>query len=284
MTSATEQIRLREKVAIVTGATQGIGLDIARRLVSEGAKVTLVGRESDAGTAASRSLGPSAFFTQADVTEDDALDHVVNQTVSRFGGLDIVVNNACSYDDSGLASTRSQWLQTLNVNLVSAALLVQKAMNHMRPGSVVVNLGSTGGKFGAAGRAIYPASKAAMLQLTRSMAVSLAPSGIRCVSVSPAWTWSPSVAALSQGDPAIADRVGAHFHPLGRVGRGEEIAAVVAFLCSADASWVTGVDWPVDGGFSILGPDQGRSPRDWFERLAVADESGAPSLATQFRK
>lgn len=284
MTSSAKQSPLHGKVAIVTGATQGIGLDIARRLVSDGATVTLVGRDSEAGDAASSSLGPSAFFAQADVTEDEALDGLVDQTVSRFGSIDIVVNNACSYDDSGLASTRSQWLQTLNVNLVSAAILVQKAMSHMGPGSVVVNLGSTGGKFGAVGRAVYPASKAAMLQLTRSMAVSLASSGIRCVSVSPAWTWSPSVAALSHGDPAVADRVAAQFHPLGRVGRGEEIAAVVAFLCSAEASWVTGVDWPVDGGFTSLGPDQGRSPRDWFERLAIAGESGATTVADQLRR
>lgn len=284
MTSSAKQSPLHGKVAIVTGATQGIGLDIARRLVSDGAKVTLVGRDSEAGDAASGSLGPSAFFAQADVTEDEALDNVVDQTVSRFGSVDIVVNNACSYDDSGLASTRSQWLQTINVNLVSAALLVQKAMSHLGPGSVVVNLGSTGGKFGAAGRAVYPASKAAMLQLTRSMAVSLASSGIRCVSVSPAWTWSPSVAALSHGDPAVADRVAAQFHPLGRVGRGEEIAAVVAFLCSAEASWVTGVDWPVDGGFTSLGPDQGRSPRHWFEQFAIRDDSGATTVSAQLRR
>jgi NAD(P)-dependent dehydrogenase (short-subunit alcohol dehydrogenase family) len=72
---------------------------------------------------------------------------------------------------------------------------------------------------------------------------------------------------MSGGDLAVADRVGAHFHPLGRVGRGEEIGQVVAFLCSQGASWITGADIPVDGGFSILGPDQGLSPRAWFERL-----------------
>lgn len=259
------------KVAIVTGATHGLGVDIARRLVQDGAVVLLVGRDSDAGEAEARALGERARFMHADVTEDASLDRLVDHAVSRYGRIDIVVNNACSYDDAGLASTREQWLRTLNVNLVSAAMLVQKAAPHMRAGSVIVNLGSTGGKFGAEGRAVYPASKAAMLQLTRSVAASLAPAGVRCVTVSPAWTWSPSVSALSQGDRAVADRVARHFHPLGRVGGGEEVAAVVAFLCSSDASWVTGVDWPVDGGFSMLGPDQGRSPREWFARLAPAD-------------
>ena len=259
------------KVAIVTGATHGLGVDIARRLVHDGAVVLLVGRDSDAGEAEARALGERARFMHADVTEDASLDRLVGHAVSRYGRIDIVVNNACSYDDAGLASTREQWLRTLNVNLVSAAMLVQKAAPHMRAGSVIVNLGSTGGKFGAEGRAVYPASKAAMLQLTRSVAASLPPAGVRCVTVSPAWNWSPSVSALSQGDRAVADRVARHFHPLGRVGGGEEVAAVVAFLCSSDASWVTGVDWPVDGGFSMLGPDQGRSPREWFARLAPAD-------------
>jgi NAD(P)-dependent dehydrogenase (short-subunit alcohol dehydrogenase family) len=84
--------------------------------------------------------------------------------------------------------------------------------------------------------------------------------------VSPAWTWSPSVAELSDNDPQLADRVGAPFHPLGRIGRGHEIASVVAFLCSTSAGWMTGVDVPVDGGFSILGPDRGVSPRAWFQQ------------------
>jgi len=151
--------RLEGKVAMVTGATQGLGLDIARRLVSEGAKVALIGRGRDAGTAAAREIGPSSQFVETDVCDDEALDRAIGETVTRFGRLDIVINNACSYDDAGLASTRAQWLRTLNVNLVSAALLVQKAASHMTAGSVIVNLGSTGGKFGAAGRAVYPASK-----------------------------------------------------------------------------------------------------------------------------
>lgn len=260
--------RLSGKVAIVTGATHGLGVDIARRLVQDGAVVLLVGRDSAAGEAETRTLGERATFVQADVTQDASLDLLVEHAVSRYERIDIVVNNACSYDDAGLESTREQWLRTLNVNLVSAAMLVQKAAPHMRAGSVIVNLGSTGGKFGAAGRAIYPASKAGMLQLTRSIATSLAPTGIRCVTVSPAWTWSPSVSALSDGDRGVADSVASQFHPLGRVGGGEEVAAVVAFVCSSDASWVTGVDWPVDGGFSMLGPDQGRSPREWFAKLA----------------
>lgn len=256
--------RLQDRVAVVSGATQGLGLDIARGLIAAGASVTLIGRQREAGEALAAALGPAALFVETDVERDEQLAHCVAATCQRFGRLDILVNNACSYDDAGLDSTRAQWLRTLNVNLVSAAMLAQQAAARMTAGAVIVNIGSTGGKFGAAGRATYPASKAGLLQLTRNLAVTLAPRGIRCLSVSPAWTWSPALSQLADGVVERADAVGARVHPLGRVGRGEEVAAAVVFACSAEASWITGVDLPVDGGFSCLGPDQGRSPRAWF--------------------
>lgn len=263
------QDRLKGKVALVTGATQGLGADIAGELIAAGASVFLVGRNSEAGESVARGLGERAHFVQADIVDDEAVERCIDAACAETGRLDILVNNACSYDDVGLASTREQWLNTLNVNLVSAAILTQKAVERMPAGGVVINLGSTGGKFGAAGRAIYPASKAALIQVTKSFAVALAPRGIRVLSISPAWTWSPAVESMSGGSMARADAVGAHFHPLGRVGRGAEIGRVVVFAVSDDAAWMTGVDLPVDGGFSILGPDQGISPRVWFERLGA---------------
>ncbi|MBK5002028.1 SDR family oxidoreductase [Pseudomonas sp. S31] len=257
---------LEGKVAIVTGSTQGLGLDIARQLLAVGARVMLVGRNAGNGQALAEQLGEHCAFSACDVERDEDIQHCIETTLERFGRLDILVNNACLYADQGLASSRAQWLQTLNVNLVSAAIFTQQAAQHLPTDGVVINIGSTGGKFGAAGRALYPASKAGILQLTKNLAVSLAPQGIRVLSVSPAWTWSPSVAEFSGNDRDLADRVGAPFHPLGRVGRGEEVGNVVAFLCSAGASWMTGIDVPVDGGFSILGPDRGVSPRVWFQQ------------------
>ena len=260
--------RLQGKVAIVTGATQGLGLDIARGLLRAGACVTLAGIDQPAGEEAASALGESALFVPTDVEADDQIARCIAATRERFGRLDILVNNACIYLDEGLASTREQWHRTLGVNLVSAAIFAQQAAAAMARGAAIGNIGSTGGKFGSAGRALYPVSKAGLLQLTRNLAATLAPRGIRCVSVSPSWTWSPSVSQLSGGSIEKADAVGAQLHPLGRVGRGEEIAAAVAFVCSDEASWITGADIPVDGGFSSLGPDQGRSPREWFRLLA----------------
>ena len=259
---------LAGKTAIVTGSTRGLGADIAHGLAASGAQVTVLGLDDDAGRAVAASIGDSALFVHANVTDDAEIDRAISSTLERFGRLDFLVNNACSYADSGLASGRDQWLQLLDVNLVSAAIFAQKAAPHMGRGGAIVNLGSTGGKFGAAGRALYPASKAALIQLTRNLAVELAPAGIRAVSVSPAWTWSPSLEQLANGSIERADQVGAALHPLGRVGRGSEIAHAVAFLCSEAASWITCVHVPVDGGFSILGPDQGRSPREWFDKRA----------------
>ena len=256
------------RAAIVTGATQGLGVDIAAVLAQQGATVCLVGRNRAAGEAAAAGIGGAAFFVETDISDDAAIDRCLDTVLTRCGRLDILVNNACSYDDAGLASSREQWHRTLDVNLVSGAIFTQKAAARMGEGAAVINIGSTGGKFGADGRAIYPASKAAILQITRNFAVALAPRGIRVLSVSPAWTWSPSVERMSGGSREVADAVGARFHPLGRVGRGEEVGQAVAFAASAEASWMTGVDLPVDGGFSILGPDQGIAPRTWFERLA----------------
>lgn len=258
--------RLQGRTALVSGATQGLGADIARALVAEGAQVCLIGRSAQAGAEVAAALGEAARFVCADITRDEDIDRVVSTALAWCGAIDIVVNNACSYDDAGLASTREQWLRTLDVNLVSAAILTQKAAVHMARGAVVINIGSTGGKFGAAGRAVYPASKAALIQITRNFAVSLAPQGIRVLSVSPAWTWSPALARMSGNSMAVADQVGAQVHPLGRVGRGEEVGRVVAFAASDEASWMTGADLPVDGGFSILGPDRGVSPGEWFRQ------------------
>jgi NAD(P)-dependent dehydrogenase (short-subunit alcohol dehydrogenase family) len=268
-------IELEGKVALVTGAGQGLGADIVRGLAGRGARVIVLDRQGDTARAVAADIGDAAIACEADVTDDAHLERAVELARSRFGRLDIVVNNACAYADRGIASSRAEWLHTLNVNLVSAAMLAQFASPLLPRGGVIVNMGSTGGKFGAAGRALYPASKAALMQLTRSLAAELAPAGVRVVTVSPAWTWSPSVESFSGGDRALADRVGARFHPLGRVGDGAEVAAAVAFVCSDAASWITGVDLPVDGGFSMLGPDRGISPRAWFAeaRDAATKES-----------
>ncbi|HEB3530121.1 TPA: SDR family oxidoreductase [Burkholderia cenocepacia] len=263
---------LADKVAIVSGGSQGLGREIVKVLAAQGTHVVLADVNCVDGKETAASLGGSASFLETDVSDDEQIERCVRFVQERFGRLDILVNCAAIYADNGLNASRAEWHRTLDVNLVSAAIFAQRAAAVMSRGAVIVNICSTGGKFGAAERALYPASKAALLQITKNIATLLAPRGIRCVSVSPAWTWSPSLSKFSGGSIELANKVGAKLHPLGRVGRGEEVGAVVAFACSEAASWITGVDLAVDGGFSCLGPDQGRSPREWFAAEAESCE------------
>jgi NAD(P)-dependent dehydrogenase (short-subunit alcohol dehydrogenase family) len=255
---------VQDRVAIVTGATQGLGLDIAKRFHEAGARVVLIGPDREKGSAIAARLGQRAIFIETDIASDAAIDACVGEVLSRFGTIDFLVNNACIYDDPGLAATRDDWHRLLDVNLIGAAILSARVAEKMVDGrGVIVNIGSIGGKAGAVGRMLYPASKAALLQITKNLAVTLASRGIRAVSVSPAVTWSPSVEKAT-GTIEEADRRGGRLHPLGRIGRGREVADAVLFACSDQASFITGTDIAVDGGYTAVGPDQGLSPRWWM--------------------
>jgi NAD(P)-dependent dehydrogenase (short-subunit alcohol dehydrogenase family) len=257
-------IRLDGKAAIVTGATHSIGEFIARGLHAAGASVMVTGIEDAKGEKVAASLGARAAYRHTDIEHDDQIDACIADTKKRFGRLDILVNCACSYLDSGLATPRADWLKALNVNVVGAAIFVQKAAPHMtKPGGVVVNIGSVSGKFGNGTRGPYSAGKAALMHFTRCAAVALAPDGIRVVTVSPGWTWSPPMEDMTGNDRDLADAAGANVIPLGRVGRMEEVASIVVFAASAEASWLNGCDVAADGGFSALGPDQGKGPKHW---------------------
>lgn len=256
---------LEGKVAIITGAAAMLGSAIVRTLAHAGAQVIAVDIDTARGQALQDEIGAACRFVACDIGSDDALDALVAATLAQHGRIDILVNNAVVYGDNGFASTRAEWLHALDINLVSGSLLLHKASDALaRQGGAVVNMGSVGGKFGTAGRALYPAAKSAILQITRNQAATLAPRGVRVNSVSPGWTWSDALQRMAGGDRDKADRMAAPLHPLGRAGDPDDVAQVVLFLCSDAARFVTGADIPVDGGFSMLGPDQGRSARDWF--------------------
>ncbi len=257
---------LQGKVAIVTGAAAMLGSAIVRAFVQAGAQVLAVDIDAVRGEALQAELGNRCRFVACDIASDAALDALLADVLATEGRIDFLINNAVVYGDNGMAATRGEWLRALDVNLVSGAVLVQKAADALAAQrGAIVNMGSVGGKFGTANRALYPAAKAAILQLTRNQAATLAPRGVRVNSVSPGWTWSDALSRMAGGDRAHADRMAAPLHPLGRAGDPDDVAQVVLFLCSDAARFVTGADIPVDGGFSMLGPDQGRSARDWFD-------------------
>lgn len=248
------------KTVIVTGGATSIGAAIVRAFHDDGARAVIADIAEEPGRSLAAELGAGAIFRRTDVTVDEDIAATVAAAVAAFGGIDLLVNAAVTYLDKGLQSSCDEWLASLNVNLVSGALFLRAVVPEMRRrgGGAVVNLSSVAGKFGQVGRALYPAAKAAILQLTRSEAMELARDHIRVNAVSPGWTWSTAIEKATKGDRAKADRIGADYHPLGRVGDPHEVARAVLYLCSDDASFITGIDLPVDGGYAMTGPDGGK--------------------------
>ncbi len=247
--------RYTDKVAIVTGGTSGIGLATAARLVSEGAKVVIAGRGEAQGLAAVEAIGPGALFHQTNVTQRDQLEGLMTATVERFGRLDVLVNCAGSLVVSPTDKLRPEhWHRTLDVNLTATFEACQLALPHLRAtiasgqvsGAAIVNVASLDAVGGDAGMAAYNAAKAGVVNFTRSLALELAPEGIRVNAVSPGAVDTPMTVATT-GDERIAAVFCAAI-PVGRFAQPEEIAAAIAFVAADEASFMVGANLVVDGG------------------------------------
>lgn len=242
---------LQGKVAIVPGGATKIGRAVVQAFVDAGTKVMV------ADIAEPGALPEGAAFTRCDLRSDADIAALVAATRDRWGRIDFLVNVACSYLDNGAASTRSEWLEALDINLIGSVMLMQAARADLAANrGAIVNFGSISSRVAQTGRWVYPVSKAAILQLTRNQAMDLAPDGIRVNAVSPGWTWSNIMDQLTGGNRAKTDAVAAPFHLLGRVANPEEVASAVLFLCSDEASFITGTDIAVDGGYGAMGPEQ----------------------------
>ena len=245
---------LQGKVAIVPGGATKIGQAVVRAFAEAGVRVMIADIAEEAGRAME---AEGVAFQRCDVRSDDDIAALVAATKAKWGRIDFLVNVACTYLDNGVASTRAEWLEALDVNIVGSVMLMQAARAELaRNKGAIVNFGSISSRVAQTGRWLYPVSKAAILQLTRNQAMDLAPEGIRVNAVSPGWTWSNIMDQLTGGDRAKTDAVAAPFHLLGRVGDPEEVAQAVLFLCSDEASFITGTDIRVDGGYTAMGPEQ----------------------------
>ncbi|MCB2063306.1 MAG: SDR family oxidoreductase [Novosphingobium sp.] len=244
------------KTVIVTGGAASIGAAITRKFHAVGANVVVAARTVDKGEAIAAELGERALFVETDIRDDASLEILVARSIETFGSLDVVVNNAASYGDEGAATDRATWLDTINTNAVSAAILGEMARPHLRrSGGNIVNIGSISGAYPHIGRWAYPVAKATMRHLSRTQAVEYAADGIRVNLLVLGHIWSDPFDGLTGGDRAHADATSAPLNLMGRVANAEEVAEVAAFVASSAASYITGGEVPVDGGYSAMGPE-----------------------------
>jgi NAD(P)-dependent dehydrogenase (short-subunit alcohol dehydrogenase family) len=251
---------LRDRVCIVTGSTGGIGLETARLLAAEGGRVVVVGREHERLVSAREEVG-AARGIRADLGLPGEPERVVRETIEELGRLDCLVNNVgYAYQARFEELEDPEWDDLWQLNVMSYVRAIRAAVPAMRErgGGVIVNVSSTAGKRPSTGMPHYSVTKAAVLSLSRLVADLYARDGIRCNAVTPgptateAWLGpgglaDQQAAASGKDRDAVLSAVGAG-RPLGRLAEPEEIAAVVVFLCSDRASYVTGAAWSADGG------------------------------------
>jgi NAD(P)-dependent dehydrogenase (short-subunit alcohol dehydrogenase family) len=248
--------RLHGKVAVITGGNAGIGEGIAKAFVREGASVVITGRrqkELDRVVNGIVKEQGKAFAVAGSVTDELHVQETVRQTVQQFGRLDILVNNA-GVGDFGKRLHEiddATWMQVLDVNLTGVFRMTRAVLPQMlkQGKGAIVNISSIASLIGLPSLPVYAASKGALDALTRALAVDYAKDGIRCNVVNPGLIDTPMAAPL-MSNSELLDPILAHY-PIRRAGKPEEVANMVLYLVSDEATWVTGGTFPIDGGMTI---------------------------------
>ncbi|HEX8459311.1 MAG TPA: glucose 1-dehydrogenase [Pyrinomonadaceae bacterium] len=251
-------VELKDKIALVTGASSGIGRATALKFAEAGARVALVGRDAEALDAVAKEIaqsdgeGGEPYAIAADVTREADATRAVRSCVERFGALDVLVNAAGGLTNGTIETTTLEsWDRMLDVNLRAVFHLMQLAVPHLetRRGNIV-NVSSVTGLRAFPGVLAYCVSKAGVDQLTRCAALELATKGIRVNAVNPGVVRTQVHRRGGMGEDAYAAFLehSRTTHPLGRTGEAEEIADLILFLASARAAWITGATYSIDGG------------------------------------
>lgn len=250
--------RLDGKVAVVTGAANGIGAAVARRFVDEGARVMLADLDATAGRALAGTLGAAAAFRHCDVSRPAELQALFEACESQFGRLDVLVNNAAIQSTHDFENTdEAEWQRIVDVNLKGVFFGIRQVIAFMRRagGGAIVNTSSTFALVGSPGYSAYHATKGGVNALTRAAAVSLIKDRIRVNAVCPGTTLTEGLVSSVRTTAADYDAAMASFaalQPMGRFAQPGEIAGAYVFLASDEASYVTGAELVVDGAYTVV--------------------------------
>jgi 2-deoxy-D-gluconate 3-dehydrogenase len=242
---------LTGKVALVTGGNGGIGLGMARGLASLGATVMVAGRDGEKNRRAVALLGGKADAIAVDLADEAGARAVVDKTVQKFGRLDILINNAgINIRKPPQDFALEEWQRVLDINLTSLFVCCQAAYPHMKTrGGKIINIGSMTSIFGASFAAPYGASKGAVVQLTKSLAVAWAPDNIQVNAVLPGWIDTELTETAREQVAGLHEKVVART-PAGRWGTPDDMAGLAMFLAGPASDFVTGTAIPVDGGYA----------------------------------
>lgn len=250
--------RLAGKVAVVTGAANGIGAAVVRRFVEQGAQVVMADIDAEPAERLAGTLGGAAVFRRCDVSQVPELQELFEYAVHRFGRMDVLVNNAAIQSTHGFEqTTEAEWDRIVDVNLKAVFFGIRHAIPFLRRagGGAIINTSSTFSIVGSPGYAAYHATKGGVDAVTRAAAVALVKEGIRVNAVCPGTTLTDGLLASvrqTAGDFESAMASYAALQPMGRFARPEEIANAYVFLASDEASFVTGESLVVDGGYTVV--------------------------------
>ncbi|MDZ8275740.1 SDR family oxidoreductase [Microbacterium aquimaris] len=247
------------RIALVTGAGSGIGAATALAFLDAGAVVFRMDLDARALERSRRTMSPAAADRARDLVVDVADTAAVAKALAvvsdQTGEIDHLVNCAANFVAAGVDATEEDWSRSLGVNVTASAMLTAQVATRMSAGATVVNVSSISAHVAQPRRWTYNAAKSAILALSRGQAMDLAPRGIRVNSVSPGWIWTKEVEKAAGGDRERWEPVWGRYHLLQRLGEPEEVAAAVLFLSSDAASFITGTELFVDGGYSAMGPE-----------------------------
>ncbi|MFA6471221.1 MAG: glucose 1-dehydrogenase [Candidatus Latescibacterota bacterium] len=251
-------MRLKDKVAIVTGSTKGIGQGIARVFSKEGARVVVVARGEEEGKKMAEELGASkgmSVFIKTDVCDSKSIQNMLQTTIKTFGKLDILVNNAGYHISKNIeVTTEEEWEFIITTNLRSTFLCSKYAIPHLRKTKGnIINISSMVGLVGQPNAGAYSATKGGQIAMSKGMAIDFAKDGIRVNVICPGWIQTPLVDDWfsQQKDEKAAREYIFGAHPLGRIGTSEECGLAALYLASDDAAFVTGITLNLDGGITL---------------------------------